>query len=325
MAVWREADPFAMASRPGYTVPRMRILHRPRLADHDHPIAGIALMLTGIFFFAVNDALGKWLVATFSVGQLLLVRSAAALVILAPFIQREGWRAFAAAPRPMMQLLRAAFATFEVACFYWALADMSLADVMTFYLAGPIYVTAVSPLLLGEHVGWRRWAAVAVGFVGVMIALRPTSGFLSPSALVAIAGSLSFSIFMICTRLVRGTPGIVLVTTQTVAALAFGAVAAPLSWVTPSAFDGALLALLGVTAMFAFVCINRSLSIAAASVVVPYQYTTIFWAILLGWIFFGDVPSASMLTGAGIIIAAGVYIFVREQRLAKPATFTEPP
>jgi drug/metabolite transporter (DMT)-like permease len=291
----------------------------------DHRLAGVALMLAGIFFFALNDAMGKWLIATFSVGQVLLVRSAAALVILAPFIKREGWRAFAQAPRPMMQLLRAVFATFEVACFYWALADMSLADVMTFYLAGPIYVTAVSPLLLGEHVGWRRWMAVLAGFVGVMIALRPTSGALSPAALIVIAGSLSFSIFMVCTRLVRGTSGIVLVTTQTFAALVFGAIAAPLTWVTPSAFDGALLALLGAVAMIAYVCINRSLSIAPASVVVPYQYTTIFWAVLLGWIFFGDIPSAPMLAGAGIIIAAGVYIFVREQRLAKPATFAEPP
>jgi drug/metabolite transporter (DMT)-like permease len=291
----------------------------------DRHLAGIALMLAGIFFFALNDAMGKWLIATFSVGQVLLVRSAAALVTLAPFVKREGLAAFTQAPRPWLQIVRAAFATLEVACFYWALTDMSLADVMTFYLAGPIYVTAMSPFLLGEHVGWRRWAAVAVGFVGVMIALRPTSGALSPAAMVAIAGSFSFSIFMVCTRLVRGTSDVVLVTTQTFAALVFGAIFAPLTWVALSAFDLMLLTLLGVTAMVAFVCINRALSIAPASVVVPYQYTTIFWAILFGWIFFGDIPSVPMLTGAGIIIGAGVYIFVRERRLAKPVTFAEPP
>jgi drug/metabolite transporter (DMT)-like permease len=291
----------------------------------DHRLAGIVLMLAGIFFFALNDAMGKWLIATFSVGQVLLVRSAAALVILAPFIKREGWRAFRQAPRPKMQLLRAVFATFEVACFYWALADMSLADVMTFYLAGPIYVTAMSPLLLGEHVGWRRWLAVLAGFVGVMIALRPTGGAFSPAALIAIAGSLSFSIFMVYTRLVRGTSDVVLVTIQNVAALIFGAIAAPLSWVALSWFDGALLTLLGVVAMIAYVCINRALSIAPASVVVPYQYTTIVWAILLGYIFFGDIPGTPMLIGAGIIIVAGIYIFVREQTLAKPVTFAEPP
>lgn len=282
-------------------------------------------MLAGIFFFALNDAMGKWLIATFSVGQLLLVRSAAALVVLAPFIKREGWGAFAGMPRPTIQLIRAAFATFEVACFYWALATMPLADVMTFYLAGPIYVTAVSPFLLGEKVGWRRWAAVVIGFVGVMIALRPGGGSLSPAAFVAITGSFLFSIFMVCTRLVRGTSEVALVTTQTVAALVFGAVTAPLTWVMPSAFDAALLALLGVVAMLAYVCINRALSIAPASVVVPYQYTTIFWAILFGFIFFGDIPSIAMLAGAGIIIAAGIYIFIREQTLVKPVTFAEPP
>ena len=231
----------------------------------DRVIAGIGLMLFGIFFFALNDALGKWLIATYSVGQLLLVRSAAGLLFLAPFIRREGWGAFATAPRPLLQVLRPVFATFEVACFYWALASMPLADVMTFYLAGPIYVTAVSPLLLGERVGWRQWIAVVAGFAGVMIALNPSAQSLTPAAWVAIAGSFSFSILMVCTRLVRGTSDIVLVTTQTVGALLFGAIAAPFTWVALDWRDGALLVLLGVTAMIAHTCINRALKLAPAS------------------------------------------------------------
>ena len=303
--------------------------HAPRPAGHDHPIAGIALMLIGIFFFALNDAMGKFLIATFSVGQILLVRSAAALVVLTPLVKREGLAPFRHMPRPWLQLLRAVFATLEVACFYWALTDMSLADVMTFYLAGPIYVTAVSPFLLGERVGWRRWVAVCAGFIGVMIALNPTAGAFTPGAFVAIAGSLSFSTFMVCTRLVRGTSGIVLVMIQNVAALVFGVVVAPLSWVALSLFDGALLTLLGVVAMIAYLCINKALALAPASVVVPYQYSTIFWAIVLGYIFFGDVPSKSMLIGAAVIIAAGIYIFIREQQEAKAAiksaAFAEPP
>lgn len=296
-----------------------------RTAGQDHVIAGISLMLAGIFFFALNDALGKWLVATYSVGQLLLMRSVAGLVVLAPFIKREGWRAFADAPRPFVQWLRPVFATFEVACFYWALAYMPLADVMTFYLAGPIYVTAISPLLLGEHVGWRRWLAVVAGFAGVMIALRPSAGSLTPAALVALAGSFSFSVLMICTRLVRGTSDIVLVTTQTVGALAFGAIAAPFTWVALTWSDTALMALLGITAMVAHICINRSLKLAPASVVVPYQYSTIVWAVLLGYIFFGDVPSVTILIGAATIIAAGIYIFVREQAVAKTVAMADPP
>lgn len=292
---------------------------------HEHAVGGIVLMLIGIFFFSVNDTMGKWLIATYSLGQVLLLRSTAALIILSPFIAKVGIGAFFRAPRPWLQVLRAAFATFEVACFYWALSGMSLADTMTFYLAGPIYVTAVSPFLLGEHVGWRRWLAVVAGFFGVMIALGPTGSALSPHALVAIAGSLSFSIFMVCTRLVRGTSDVVLVATQNIATLIFGAVTTPFTWVAVSWFDAGLLALLGAVAMTAFVCINRALSLAPASVVVPYQYTSIVWAVLLGYIFFGDVPSRHVVIGAGIIIASGFYIFIREQKFARPPAFNEPP
>ncbi|MBV9347492.1 MAG: DMT family transporter [Pseudolabrys sp.] len=288
-------------------------------------LAGIALMLIGIFFFALNDAMGKFLIATFSVGQILLIRSTAALVLLVPFIWKEGWAPFRAAPRPWLQFWRPVFATFEVAAFYWALQYMSLADVMTFYLAGPIYVTAMSPFLLGETVGWRRWVAVCAGFVGVMIALNPTAASLTPAAFVAIAGSLAFSILMIQTRLVRGTSDTVLITTQTVGALVFGAIVAPFQWVPMSGWDTWLLLQLGVVAMVAHMCINRSLKVAPASVVVPYQYTTIVWAIVLGYIFFGDIPSVTMVIGASTIIAAGIYIFVREQRLAKQTSFAEPP
>lgn len=296
-----------------------------RAAGHDHVLAGIGMMLTGIFVFALNDALGKWLVATYAVGQLLLIRGIAGLVFLAPFLRRADWREFRRPPRPFIQLLRPILATLEVACFYWALAYMSLADVMTFYLAGPIYVTAMSPFLLGEKVGWRRWLAVVAGFGGVMIALGPSAGSLSPAALVAIVGSFLFSLLMICTRLVRGTSDIYLVTTQTVGALVFGLVAAPFVWVPLNPRDTLLLILLGVTAMVAHMCINRALKLAPASVVVPYQYTTIFWAILLGYIFFADVPRVAMLAGAAVIIAAGIYIFVRERKAAKALALVEPP
>ena len=100
---------------------------------------------------------------------------------------------------------------------------------------------------------------------------------------------------------------------------------APLTWVALSWGDTALLVLLGATAMVAHVCINRALKLAPASVVVPYQYTTIVWAILLGYIFFGDIPAPAMLTGAAIIVAAGIYIFVREARAVKVVAFADPP
>jgi drug/metabolite transporter (DMT)-like permease len=293
-------------------------------ADRRAAVAGIGLMTAGIFMFAVNDAMGKWLVATYSVGQLLLVRSMAALVLLVPFIWRDR-ATFAQAPRWGMQTLRAVLATVEVGCFYWAVSYLPLADVMSYYLAGPIFVTAIAGGFLGEAVGWRRWSAVAVGFLGVVVCLRPGSAALSWPALIALAGSLTFSLSMISTRTLRGTSDTVLVTSQTAAALVFGAVLSPASWVTPSTRDLVLLALLGMVAMVAHVCVNRSLKLAPASTVVPYQYTTIVWAVLFGYLVFGDLPDAFMLTGAAIIIGAGLFIFLRERQLARRASFSEPP
>jgi drug/metabolite transporter (DMT)-like permease len=270
-------------------------------------------MLASIAVFSINDALGKWLLATYSVGELLLVRSAAALLLLAPFIRHAGMAAFTRAPRPGLQIVRVLLSTLEVAMFFWAVSYLPLADTVTFYLAGPIYVTALSVILLGETVGWRRWTAVIIGFAGVLLAMRPSAASFTLPALIALIGSIFFACLMIATRLLRETSNTVLIAGQIGGTLLFGAVAAPFAWVMPSPLDLALLALFGVLSIMALACVNLSLKLAAASVVVPYQYTIIVWAIVLGYVVFGDVPDAFTLAGAAIIIMAGLYIFWREQ------------
>lgn len=283
-------------------------------------------MLTGIAIFSFNDALGKWLLADYSVGELLLIRSAAALVLLAPFVRNTGVAAFASAPRPALQIVRIALSTLEVAMFFWAVSWLPLADTVTFYLAGPIYVTALSVVLLGERVGLRRWTAVLVGFAGVVLALRPSAASFTLPALIALGGSFFFSVMMVTTRMLRETADTVLIAGQIGATLLFGAVAAPFAWVTPSWRDFLLLSLFGVLSIVALACVNRALKLAPASVVVPYQYTMIIWAVALGYLVFGDVPDLFTLAGAAIIIAAGLYIFWREQAQSrqKPASALHP-
>src|SRR3954470_17005200 len=134
--------------------------------------AGIGFMLLGIFLFVCNDTLGKWLLGTYSVWEMLLIRSIAALVLLSPLIWRAGAASFIGAPRPGFQIARVLLSVAESIMFFWAVTYLPLADTVTFYLAAPIYVTAISAIFLKEHVGWRRWSAVMVGFAGVMIALR---------------------------------------------------------------------------------------------------------------------------------------------------------
>lgn len=278
---------------------------------------GIAVMMLGLLMFAVNDAMGKWLVATYSVGQLLLIRSLAAMLFLLPFLRANGIKPLFGVERPRMQVLRVATSSVEVYAFYFAVVYLPLADVMTYWLAAPIYVAAMAPLLLGERVGWRRWTAIAAGFGGVVIALEPSPATLTLPALISIFGSLCFAFMLLSGRALRQTPDTTLVFWQIVGAGVIGLATAPFGWVTPSAFDLGLLCLLGVVAMLAHMCVNRALKLADAATVTPFQYTLLIWAVLFGWTIFGDVPRPAMLVGAAIIVFSGLFIFFREQKLAR--------
>jgi drug/metabolite transporter (DMT)-like permease len=282
-------------------------------------LAGIGFMLVSVFLFGLSSAIGKWLVAKYPVGEFLLIRSAATLLLLGPFIWRAGMAAFRDAPRPGLQLLRVVLSLLEIAMFFWAVVYLPLADATTFYLAGPIYVTAMSVLLLGERVGWRRWTAVLIGFCGVVISLRPSVASFTWPALIALCGSLIYALLMIATRALRATDDTVLITTQVLGLLAFGAVTAPFGWVTPTPADLLLMGGLAITSIASLFCVIRSLKLADASVVVPYQYTLILWSVLFGWQMFGELPDAYTVVGAAIITAAGLYIFWREQAAAREA------
>jgi drug/metabolite transporter (DMT)-like permease len=287
-------------------------------------LAGIGLMVLSVFMFSFGDALGKFIVATYSVGQLLLLRGAAALIVLSPSIWR-GRREFGRLQRPWLQLLRAILSTLEVAAFFLATVYLPLADVITYYLAAPIFVTALSAIVLREEVGWRRWTAVLIGFCGVLIALRPSAHTISWPAMIALAGSMTFAVLMLITRSLRATPDIVLASVQFIGTFAFGAVLAPFGWIAPTPGSLVFFAVAGCISVCALLCGNRSLKLAPASVVVPYQYSMIIWAVMFGYAVFGDVPSIATIVGASIIIGAGFYIFLRERDLGRDETVVSPP
>lgn len=277
---------------------------------------GVAMMLLGDLLFSANDALGKWLVASYAPGEVLLVRSLAALAVLIPMMMKGEALSLTRLERPRLQAFRVVTATAELVCFYTAVAVLPLADVMTLYLAGPLYIAAVSPWLLGERVGRRQGLAIAIGFVGVVISLRPSSGAFGWSSLIALAGALCYATMVVQSRQLRGTPDRVLVFWQTVGALVLGLMTAPFDWVTPSAFDAGLLATLGIVSMGAHVAITRSLKLAPAAVAAPAQYMLIVWATLFGWLVFGDVPTPSMIVGAAVIVIAGLWLFHESGRSA---------
>ena len=287
-------------------------------------LAGIGLMLLSISMFSFGDALGKFMVATYSVGQLLWLRACAALLVLLPMMWKQRAEFFRL-ERPWLQLLRVTLSTLEVAAFFLATVYLPLADVITYYLACPIFVTALSGVLLGERIGWRRWTAILIGFCGVLIALRPSSQTVSWPAMIALGGSMSFAVLMLITRSLRATPDIVLASSQFGGTFLLGAMLSPFGWVAPSAGSLVLFAAAGIISVCALLCVNRSLKLAPASVVVPYQYSMIVWAVIFGFAVFGDVPSWATIVGAAIIIGAGLYIFLREQQLGREDAAVSPP
>ncbi|MER8674204.1 MULTISPECIES: DMT family transporter [unclassified Mesorhizobium] len=276
-------------------------------------LAGILLMLAGDFMFALNDAMGKWLVASFSVGQVVLIRSIGAFIVLGPMIANQGAGRLFRMERPVLQILRVLATTVDTALFYAAVVYLPLADVMSFYMAGPIYVAALSHFLLGEKVGWRRWAAILVGFCGVLIILKPSSAAFSQSSLFALVGSIAFAFAIILSRRLRGTSDTTLVTWQTIGTLLVGAVMTIGAWKAPSALDFGAMLLLGIVSCSAHLMITRALKLAPASTLAPLHYSLLLWAVIFGLAFFGDVPGPRILIGSAIVVLAGLFIFHRQK------------
>ncbi|MEK9968460.1 MAG: DMT family transporter, partial [Ferrovibrio sp.] len=211
-------------------------------------LRGIAFMLLGTALFTFNDALGKWMVASVAVGQLLFIRSISALVILLPLVHRAGWREVFYLAQPGRHALRPLLIVAEVACFYLAVRHLPLADVMAVYQATPLIVTVLAIPLLGEMVGWRRGIAVGIGFIGVLLVLQPEGGVFTLPALIALAGSVAYALMMIVTRQVRQTGALSLIVYHTLAVGAAGLLTLPWGWEAVDIRGLAFLALIGVVA-----------------------------------------------------------------------------
>lgn len=276
-------------------------------------LIGIGLMTVSTFIFGFSNVLAKHLTTQYPIGEALVIRSGFALLLLLPFVRpRDLW-----ALRHSdlgLHVVRMVLAGIEIACFYWAVSLLQLADISTFYLSAPVMLTAISAVVLREKVGPARWLATLLGFAGVLVALRPTSGALSAPAMVGLLGSLLYAIFLAVTRRLRGTPGVTMVLLQLIALTIAGAVTVPFAWQAPDIGGFALMAGVGVIGITGYFCVNRALQLAPASVIAPFQYLSIIWSVVLGYLAFDDVPGVATLAGAGLIVAAGALILYLERR-----------
>jgi S-adenosylmethionine uptake transporter len=280
--------------------------------------AGIVLATLGYFCFAFQDAAVKWLVADHSVPQLMFMRSVTILVLCLVLGRTALMRQVAHSPNKRALLLRAALILGAWACYYTAAREMQLAQLATIYFATPLLVTVLSVLILKEEVRWQRWVGVAVGFLGVVVASDPGRvGISWPVILVLIAAGLwGYSNILVRQISQRETTIAQMLFSNAIFTLVCGATL-PWLWIPARPGELALMVTLGLTGAAGQYLLFEGFRLAAASLVAPFEYSSLVWAFCLSFLIWGDIPKAQVFIGAGLIIASGLLIIFGERRLKR--------
>lgn len=280
------------------------------------PAAGIALMCVGVACLSFNDALAKALTATYAPIQILFLRNIIALPVAILIALRMGGRGALRSYRPAAHLLRGILWVSAATTFFTGLSMLGLAEATTLVFAAPVFITALSALLLREPVSWRRWIAVLVGFAGVLVVIRPGSAAFQAASLYPLATAFLYALLMIGSRWVDPRESMWTVMLYLVGAGAlFSALPAMFFWTPVAAGDlwrFIALALFGTAGM---TLMTQAFRVAPAALVAPFDYTALIWATAVGWLIWNEVPDMFTYIGAAIIIASGLFIVLREQRV----------
>ena len=282
---------------------------------------GLLLMGLGMFLFAAVDTIAKFLTSDLHPFQIVWTRQLGLLVGALLLLALHGRHLFLTA-HPKLQLIRGLVAALSAAAFIFAIRHVPLADAVAVSFVAPFLVTLMAALILREPVGWRRWVAVVLGFIGSMIILRPGMGVVHPAAVLVVVAAFFFACRQVISRAIAardGTSTTILYTAMT--AVFVLSVPLPWVWVTPSGSEFLLLVGLALLAGLAEVCVIRALELGLAVAVAPVHYTLIIWASLYGWLVFGQFPDAWTWAGTAIIMATGMYTLRREYLAARRARY----
>jgi drug/metabolite transporter (DMT)-like permease len=271
--------------------------------------------------FTMNDAITKAVSSEMNFGEIMLVRGVVAIALIATLAWHQG------ALRPLRTLvmkpvvLRVAGEVLGTVAFLAAIVQLPLANTAAIFQALPLAVTLGAAVMFSEPVGWRRWLAITAGFIGVLIIVRPGVEGFNQFSLIALVSVFFCAVRDLATRRIPAVvPSlfITLVTTVTVT-LAGAAIIVPLGgWTPPSSRALGLLTLAAVLLLIGYQCVIMALRSGDISAVAPFRYSALLWAMLLGYLVFGDVPDAMMVTGATIIVLSGLYAFYRERIRHRP-------
>ena len=254
--------------------------------------------------------------------EIIFFRNLFAFVPLGLYIWRTTGPRVLRTSRPLGHLTRSAIGLTGMVCGFSAVQRLALTDATAFNFAAPLFMTALSALVLGETVGRHRWAAVVVGFLGVLIMVRPTPGHMNlVGASLALAGALCSAGAMVAVRQIAPTEkGATIVFYFTAAGAAMGLAGSLVHWVTPDARMLALLVAGGLIGGVGQMFLTEAIRVAPVGLVAPFDYTQLVWATGLGLAVWGEAPRPATLLGAMIVAASGLYILHRELlRRGRPA------
>jgi drug/metabolite transporter (DMT)-like permease len=276
------------------------------------------MMCAGVACLCVNDAIGKTLTAGYNPLQILFLRNVIALPIAALIAFHLGGPSALRSHRPAAHLLRGMLWLLAATMFFTSFIYLGLAEATTLIFAMPVFVTAISALVLREQVGWRRWLAVLSGFVGVLVVVRPGFGAFQAASLLPVATAFVYALLMLSARWVDPRESVWTLMLYLVGAGALlSALVAPFVWVQPKLDDLWLFAAIAFFGTVGITLMTQAFRWAPAVVIAPFDYTALIWATLLGYLLWGEIPDFATYLGAAIIIASGIYIVWRERQLER--------
>ena len=284
-------------------------------------IAGVLIFTLGLSFIALADAMAKVLgesMASPQVVWLYLVCLLTALLIYL-LVSRQNIRELVKTKKPRLQIARGLSILGSLTFIFTSLQFLPLAEATVINFTGPLFMVALAGPMLGEAVGWRRWAAVLVGLAGAMIVVRPGSEVFQWAAWLPIGSAVFFAVFQLLTRKLAAHDGALttLIYTQVVAA-AGASLAAPFFWTPITFYQFGYVFLAGIVGLAAHMCMFNAFRLADASLLAPINYTRIVASVLLGYWLFGDLPDAYTIAGGAVIIASGLFVIYRESAVRRP-------
>jgi drug/metabolite transporter (DMT)-like permease len=294
------------------------------IADHDavssRASTGISLMLFAMAILPIMDAIGKHLGQVLPVLLIVWGRMVFSTLFTLPAVLiRHGVGGAITPQRPVIQVTRGALMVLSTLSFFTGLRYLPIADTLAIFFIMPLVVTALSPLVLGEHVGVRRWSAVVVGFIGTLIIIRPGLHGVNVGTLWALASGLSMAVFMLLTRKIAGSIDALINNFQTtLIAAILVSFALPAVWQSPGLENWGLLAAVGAVAAIGHYAMVRAYDFASAPTLAPLAYTEMISAAMIGYLAFGDFPDRWTILGVAILIGSAVYISYRESSLGRP-------